>query len=149
MRVMLFGYENTHGRCQGCPRNMYSQRSCCDDFNEFDSCTGDRLCDSYFTYCLRPLQRTGRGCPNNRTSTVNTDDRYINFFNATVLGLPNPLLLPGLTEAYYNMVLQSHGILRTKKTANEINIYNSIEVSSRTYYRYQNLADGAKKTISL
>ena len=37
-------------------------------------------------------------------STVNTDDKPIDFSQRMVLGLDNPLLLPGFTDEYTNTV---------------------------------------------
>ena len=103
VEVRLFNYSNPTGRCCDCPRqNMV--RSCCDAFDIFTGpCGGVRGCDSFFLYCLRPLNSTVEGgCANfaKKRSTVNMDDGPINFSQSTVLGLHNPLLLPGLTDAY-------------------------------------------------
>ena len=109
VEVRLLGYENPTGRCQGCPfHNGF--RSCCDSFNRNDRCTdGDRGCDSYFTYCLRPFgnqtSQDGGGCSDRdnseiMTSQANENDGGVNFFQSTVLGLGNPFLFQGLTNNY-------------------------------------------------
>ena len=99
VEVRLFGYQNPTGRCEQCPNSFISDpRRCCDDFSRDSYCDeGDRECDSYFTYCLKPYGIGGMGCSNlveSLTSTVNTDDGPLDFSQSTVLGLPNPLQLP-------------------------------------------------------
>ena len=103
VEVRLFGYSNPTGRCRGCPPFDGSQpQSCCDAFDT-TTCSDELLCDSYFIYCLRPLGSSrGSSCFNfeSRMSTVNTDDKPIDFSQRKVLGLDNPLLLPGFTDTY-------------------------------------------------
>ena len=68
---------------------------CCDP-SSHSACTGAELCDSYFMFCLRPLNTspTQRGCDTpNITSEVARNDASINFINSTFLGIANPLLL--------------------------------------------------------
>ena len=104
VEVKIFSYDNPTGRCRNCPRENGDSgpRSCCDDFNRFDSCDGDHRCDSYFIYCLRPFGMIGGDCTSftQMTSTVNIDDGSINFSRNKVLGLNNPLILSGLTTGY-------------------------------------------------
>ena len=103
VEVKIFSYDNPTGRCRSCRReNGDGIRSCCDDFSHFDSCSGDRRCDSYFIYCLRPFGMTRPSCSGftQKMSTVNIDDRSINFSRNKVLGLNNPLILSGLTTGY-------------------------------------------------
>lgn len=103
VEVRLFAYNNPTGKCQGCYVQRSNQVRCCDT-NSVVDCENIRRCDSYFIYCLRPLNTSSieEGCFGfeNRTSDFNRNDGTLNFSNETVLGLPNPLLLPGLTEAY-------------------------------------------------
>ena len=109
MEVRLLDYENPTQRCQGCRFLDSGFRSCCDDFSRSDRCTdGDRECDSYFTYCLRPfnfLDSQEGGCSDldsseRMTSSVNSNDRSIDFTQDIVLGLDNPFHLQGLTNDY-------------------------------------------------
>ena len=105
MDVRLFGYNNPTGRCQACAINDDGLHRCCDSQSTFSICNGNRLCDSFFIYCLRPLNTSSiaeEGCSGfeSMTSNVNRNDGPVDFENPTVLGLPNPLLLPGLTEIY-------------------------------------------------
>ena len=98
VEVRLFDYQNPTGRCEQCPQfdSTTFPRKCCDDFSRSSNCDeGDRECDSYFTYCLRPFDTTDRDCSTYETvtSTVNTDDGPLDFSQSTVLGLPNPLQL--------------------------------------------------------
>ena len=111
VEVKIFSYDNPTGRCRVCPReNGNGSRSCCDDFNHFGSCNGGDRCDSYFIFCLRPFGMTGPGCTGftQMMSTVNTDDRSTDFSESSeVLGLDNPLLLPGLTTGYNSSIVSN------------------------------------------
>ena len=105
--ITLFQYNNTPpGKCHDYTNfiGVHPVRGCCDDPTNNDTCHGDDLCDVYFTYCLRPFGSTGSGCSNytNVTSSVKNDTSSFSFpqQDMNVLGLPNPLLLPGLTDAY-------------------------------------------------
>ena len=104
VEVKVFSYYNPTGRCRVCPReNGNGTRSCCDDFDHFGTCDGSRRCDSYFIYCLRPFGMTGGDCTGftQRRSTANENDESTDFSTrSTVLGLENPLILPGLTTGY-------------------------------------------------
>lgn len=99
--VRLYGYSNPTGICQDCLSDMTGQRGCCDRFRTTDC--AEFQCDSFFFYCLRDLGNDEElGCSyfGNRTSSVNIDDGSINFSQSTVLGLENPLILMGLTDAW-------------------------------------------------
>ena len=100
VEVKVLNYSNPSGRCRDCEvvRGKYWTATCCDDHEWGDVCGGNLLCDSYFTYCLRPFGSKERGCGSvqNWTSTVNENDGWVNFTEDTVLGLSNPLKLPGL-----------------------------------------------------
>ena len=102
LEVTIFGYNNPTGRCQECG----SHQECCDAPAD-TRCSGRALCDSSFTYCLRGIGSTGRNCSyfGNRTSNSNSDDGPINFSQSRVLGLENPVILEGLTNAYMVMSL--------------------------------------------
>ena len=106
LEVTVFGYNNPTGRCQDCIEEDDDIRGCCDDF-ENTRCSGSELCDSFFTYCLRTIGSTGRGCSyfGNQISGVNSDDGPLNFSQSTVLGLTNPIILQGLTNTYTVMSL--------------------------------------------
>ena len=102
--ITLFRYNNTPpGKCQ---EYDFGQQmwGCCDSHMNFHVCEGGELCDVYFTYCLRRFGSTGSGCSNytNVTSSVGNDLSSFSFpqQDMNVLGLSNPLLLPGLTDAY-------------------------------------------------
>ena len=103
LEVTLFRYSNPTRTCRTCPF-LNGQPTCCDDFGRTSDCLGDRQCDVYFIYCLRPLGSEGMGCfnyTNNMISDVRTDTTSFDFDqDSTELGLPNPLHLPGLTETY-------------------------------------------------
>ena len=102
LEVRLYGYNNPTGRCEACSRTD-GPRGCCDDF-DMSMCTGSDLCDSFFNYCLQDLGSEEIQCsyPGSRNSTFNTDDSMtIDFSESTVLGLENPLILPGLTDDYH------------------------------------------------
>ena len=107
LEVRLNGYNNQEGKCLGCPRDQSdSIHSCCDDFSRFSDCDGNRRCDSYFIFCLRPLgsERERYDCQtlynDTKVTSANGNDAPIDFTNEVVLGLENPFLLPGLTEEY-------------------------------------------------
>ena len=108
VEVQVFNYSNPSGKCRDCQLPGYVHEwstSCCDDAEDFGACSGSQRCDSYFTYCLRPFGSEGKGCAHkeNWTSTVNENDRGIHFSRKTVLGLENPLKLPGLTNGDRSM----------------------------------------------
>jgi hypothetical protein len=69
-----------------------------------NDCTGERRCDSYFIYCLRPIgDRELDGCSSSEhrnISSVNPNDGPLNFSQSTVLFLSNPQVLSGLRRAY-------------------------------------------------
>ena len=109
MEVTLVSYNSPTGRCQDCPINTEGDgsHSCCDDFDRFSDrvcdIDGHRQCDPYFTFCLRPLGNTGRGCSTHRnvTSRSRNERPSIDFDKDHYeFGLPNPLHLPGLTKPY-------------------------------------------------
>ena len=102
LEVTVFGYNNPTGRCHQCVNPANNQPGCCDDFVQ-TNCSGNFSCDSFFVYCLRPaLERTGGNCSyfSNQTSDFNPDDGDLNFSQSPVLGLDNPIILQGLTNAY-------------------------------------------------
>lgn len=73
---------------------------CCDG-GEPPACTGNRRCDTYFRFCLRPFNTPGidRGCGTSAVVT-STDSELnngsIDFTQPSFLGLDNPLSLSGL-----------------------------------------------------
>ena len=105
LQLQLLGYSNpTQERffCNndGCRIDL-DFGPCCDGGS--GPCTnGDRRCDSFFIFCLRPLDTPGFDCdPNSGSeiqSDVNENDAAVNFSQSTVLGLSNPINLPGLTN---------------------------------------------------
>ena len=103
LEVTVFGYDNPTGRCQECLNKGFNHSGCCDEFFRLNNCSGSTLCDTFFVYCLRqPIGRTGRGCSyfGNKTSDFNPDDSLFDSFQSPVLGLENPIILQGLTNAY-------------------------------------------------
>ena len=95
VEVRLNGYTNPTGQCWGC-------LTCCDIDLHF-GCTGERRCDSYFNYCLRPFgdeQLDSCSASEYTTSSFNSNDGPLNFSQSRVLGLSNPLVLSGLKSAY-------------------------------------------------
>lgn len=57
-------------------------------------------CNIRFYYCLKSTSNTDGGCVGGITSETNLNNERINFNNQTVLGLPNPLQLQGLTREW-------------------------------------------------
>ena len=107
VEVRLNGYTNPSGKCRGCnwPSN------CCDNIppetrpirTDNVDCIGERRCDSYFNYCLKPFGDRRLDCSASEyrnTSAVNFNDGPLNFSQSTVLGLSNPQVLSGLRGAY-------------------------------------------------
>ena len=91
-------YNNPTNGCATCDGD------CCDAFT-LTTCTGLLRCDNQFAYCLRShnTPATTRGCQGYTStlrSDVNTDARRIDFSQSTLLGLPNPLRLTGLTNSW-------------------------------------------------
>ena len=84
------------------PGSLLANGDCCDT-------RGDGLCavpgcDNYFQYCLR---RNGHD-ENCRRSQINVNEQHLDFSEPTVLGLPNPVPLQGLTKEWrVNMVRTS------------------------------------------
>ena len=102
LEVTVFDYNNPTGRCQECNSPFLDGiLGCCDNLGS-TSCAGRDLCDSSFTYCLRTIGSTGRGCSyfGIRKSDSNTDDRPLDFSQSRVLGLENSVILQGLTNTY-------------------------------------------------
>ena len=103
VEVDLFGYNNPTQTCQDCrDGGQFAPPGCCDRHSS-NICNGGDRCDSYFYYCLRTIDSSGRDCSyvGNRVSAVNMNDVAVNFINQSlVLGLENPLQLQGLTDAY-------------------------------------------------
>ena len=106
VEVRLNGYTNPSGKCRDCDWTL----NCCDIPDEIlpidiatDDCIGERRCDSYFNYCLRPFGDKKLYCsPSERrgTSSRNSNDGPLNFYQSRVLGLSNPQILSGLRRAY-------------------------------------------------
>ena len=104
VEVRLNGYTNPSGQCRGCDWAS----NCWDIRPEIqlpidDDCIGDRRCDSYFNYCLRPFDDEQLDCSpseHRNTSSPNSNDGPLNFSQSIVLGLSNPQILSGLKGAY-------------------------------------------------
>ena len=111
VEVRLNGYTNPTGQCQDCKILFDWIQTCCDVEVPPEilrpittsGCTGDRRCDSYFNYCLRPFgDEQPDGCSSDEytTSSRNSNDGPLNFTQSRVLGLSNPQVLSGLKDAY-------------------------------------------------
>ena len=101
VEVNVESYNNPTNGCATC------HGGCCDDLN-VTTCTGQLRCDNQFTYCLRShnTSATTGGCQGaSLSSNVNTDGEDIDFSQSTVLGLPNPLTLIGLTSSWQVSIL--------------------------------------------
>jgi hypothetical protein len=64
--------------------------------------TTSARCDNVFHYCLRSINTSESNdeCSGGNRSDVNSNDTPLNFSQSTVLGLPNPLPLRGLTTQW-------------------------------------------------
>ena len=88
VEVRVFSYSNPTGRCPGCILRGNNETGCCDTFL-VETCEDNLRCDSFFIYCLRPLNSTVEGgCANfeTKTSNPNLNDGPIDFSQSTVLG---------------------------------------------------------------
>ena len=119
MEVRLNGYSNPTGKCgeQAC-HNPLGQLYCCDNFSKTTNCIGTDLCDSYFTYCLRPFGEVRLNSPrcsqsnhnqSRARSSTNRNDGPLDFSKSRVLDLDNPQTLSGLEGAYNVCCLNSSG----------------------------------------
>ncbi len=90
--VQSHEFSNPSNRCVQC------LLGCCDQFIE-TVCTGTARCDNFFSYCLQPIGSNTICVPQAVSSTV-FDDGPIDFTQATVLGLSNPLPLSGVSERW-------------------------------------------------
>ena len=107
LEIRVNGYSNPNQFRPFCTTDtcFFGAPQCCDQPDPVQqACTVGGRCDSVFFYCLRTIgtSRTLLGCSysGSRSSDVNTDDASLDFSNATVLGLDNPLVLPGLTTTW-------------------------------------------------
>ena len=91
VEVHMQSYNNPINRAIG------QEGDCCDLVPDADStCSEHERCDSYFIFCLRPLNtsHTQRGCDApNITSEVAHNNASIDFTNSTFLGITNPFHL--------------------------------------------------------
>lgn len=106
LHVRTHSFDSPSNKCPNCPAP--DTPGCCDRFGNIGTCRGQDRCDFTFYYCLRPF---GTATPVNTThptrcgshdrfgkvSGVNVDAAELDFSKSTVLGLPNPLPLRGLT----------------------------------------------------
>lgn len=105
VRAQIHGYRNPYQyRLLGCSSTR-CQAICCDSNIMRQCISGERQCDTFFIFCLRPLGTSGYGCSslNNDSVTVsdvNLNDAAIDFSNSTFLGLSNPLVLQGSTNVW-------------------------------------------------
>ena len=109
LQLQLLGYNNpTQQRINFCNSNQCFGPCC--DAGSGPCRNGDRRCDTFFTYCLRPLDTLVFGCGSSNgseiQSDVNEDDAAVNFSQSTVLGLSNPINFPGLTNDWNVSVLR-------------------------------------------
>ena len=103
LQAQLHGYDNPNQvRVTGCNNNGCST-ACCDNTG---TCTsGFRRCDTFFIFCLRPFESgapfgCGSSSGSEMQSTVSINGATIDFSQSTFLGLHNPLVFQGLTNAW-------------------------------------------------
>lgn len=105
LQVQLRDYDNPNQQCFSCTDQPFQQCSseCC-DAGEGNCTSGERRCDTFFTFCLKPLGNTELGCDSSNSrssmveSNVNQNDKAIDFSQGSFLGLYNPVNLSGLTN---------------------------------------------------
>ena len=105
LQVRIHSYTNPSSSCALC-----NQNACCDPSNgprgppagpPGPSCTGSSLCDTFFTYCVQPLNLTTRCIPQVISATAWNGGPTASFsLQPKVLSLPNPLLLPGVSRQW-------------------------------------------------
>ena len=107
VHIQLHGYDNpTQQRFLFCNDNSCFT-GCCDG-NIVGECTsGSSRCDTCFFFCLRPVLNSpvSTDCdPNNnsvmQSNVENDNDENFDFSRSTFLGLNNPLVFQGLTNAW-------------------------------------------------
>ncbi len=92
VQIELESYSN--------PSNRRLNGECCDQIDNTNCTNEPGRCDTYFSYCLRRFNTNTNGCPDLGTvvRSENASDRnFITFSQPIVLGLTNPLNLPGLS----------------------------------------------------
>ena len=90
--VRTHSYSNPTNKCIACVATERTEPGCCDWYIQHSNCLGSKSCDTFFQYCFQPLNSRGfhhQICSNVSSSAWN--DREIDFTQATVLDLPNPL----------------------------------------------------------
>ena len=103
LSITLNSYTNVNNLCIDC---VDQGIGCCDDFAGRRCTTPNRgsRCDTYFEYCLLPLNTVASNgpvpCTVRARSNPATDDSAINFAQSTVLGLSNPLVLREPSSAW-------------------------------------------------
>ena len=104
LSITLRSYSNQDNRCAGCRSENIDSYGCCDNW-ESTSCTGSRMCETYFQYCLLPLETISTArepvhCRVIAQSTSTENGGTIDFSQSLVLGLSNPLQLSGISNAW-------------------------------------------------
>ena len=109
--VKVHGYDNPTNSCPACKAAPNLPTGCCDNFANLDTCETEEKCDNAFFYCLKPFNssvdldsthtsRCGFHTGDGRISSLNTDGAPIDFSRRTVLGIPNPFPLTGITPKW-------------------------------------------------
>ena len=112
------------------PRSLLANENCCDMLNGHCVVPG---CDNVFYYCLRPIgsYSSGAGYHGGMLSHgVNNDDAPLNFSRDTVLGLPNPLPLLGLSAQW---TVRNYRICLYLITAYYINMHTCTQLAYREF----------------
>ena len=103
LQAQIHSFVNPNQRSTHC--NQFGcWRACCDDGSRETCSSGERRCDTFFIFCLRPLDTDDfEGCSSNSGSVIRSEVNEngvpaIDFSQSTFLGLSNPINLPGLTN---------------------------------------------------
>ena len=105
IQAQLHGYDNPTQRCfLGCDNCDRCFIGYCDGNINGECTSGFRRCDTLFFLCLRPLS-SQIGCDPDtdgvmRSNAENDNDTNFDFSQSTFLGLNNPLIFQGLTNAW-------------------------------------------------
>ena len=136
--------------------SLLANENCCDFRNGECQVPG---CDNRFVYCLR--RNANSNNENCEVSQTNWNDAPLNFLAQTLLGLPNPLPLRGLTRewnatqgVYFNLVVLERDGTSSESFANGglvINVFEPLhlQVGDETSLITFNYEDNMRAMITL
>ena len=123
LQVRTHYYNNPHNRlangdCCRTPLVIFTQGRC-------------TSCNNRFYYCLQSIDSTRSDCIGGITSDISNED--IQFSNPTLLGLPNPLPLQGLTRQWnVSLPFENKNLISILFSINYLSSGNSVCFRSET-----------------